>query len=536
MTDVERLLHEHGAAPEHAPGFEAQLWMAIDAEDARQAAEKAGRESSGKPDGTTRRRSWRRIALAAAVVAAVAVLAVIVYPGRNAVRELQHPPVANAAVVVANVREALTSFTTIRATVISSRAGVTGPEAFEPGWTSADWFARAKVEGPAVPVGDPARIWATADGQLRNVAPVTGASWSYGPGPDGTIEVTREVPDSLELTRDVPPVSIDTADDATGVVSWYAPGYRWSTETGSFASAEKAFLVTGAPLGPPDSQGQVASWMGTEGFSLSALSVLAHGTVSAATYDGRPALVVGADVTPGPAVPQTTGSGISFYGQFDRIEITVDKATWFPVRFTTKLHGEVVDDSRLTDIRLDAPVTDALFTPSFPKGAKVEASDQGFRRVSFDEAAHTFDYTPLAPSVLPSDFHRLAAAVAPRSRFVVIEGLGEAAELPSRDITALDYRAGFLRFTVTTRSEAGMRDPRLADPFATEPDLVATPDQREKVTLESGALRGVEAQLATPTLGVPHLWAFHDGLLITVAGDLTRDQLLTIANSLEPLK
>lgn len=110
------------------------------------------------------------------------------------------------------------------------------------------------------------------------------------------------------------------------------------------------------------------------------------------------------------------------------------------------------------------------------------------------------------------------------------------AELPSLDITALNYRAGFLAFTVTTRSEEGMHDPRLADPFATEPDLIATPDQREEVTLESGALRGVEAQLATPALGVPHLWAFHDGLLVTVAGDLTRDQLLTVANSLEPLK
>ena len=47
MTDVERLLREHGAAPDHNPGFEAQLWMAVDAEDAGQAAEKAGRI---KPD------------------------------------------------------------------------------------------------------------------------------------------------------------------------------------------------------------------------------------------------------------------------------------------------------------------------------------------------------------------------------------------------------------------------------------------------------------------------------------------------------
>jgi hypothetical protein len=40
---------------------------------------------------------------------------------------------------------------------------------------------------------------------------------------------------------------------------------------------------------------------------------------------------------------------------------------------------------------------------------------------------------------------------------------------------------------------------------------------------------------AVPSLGVPHLWAFHDGLLVTVSGDLTRSQLLRIAESLEPL-
>ena len=86
------------------------------------------------------------------------------------------------------------------------------------------------------------------------------------------------------------------------------------------------------------------------------------------------------------------------------------------------------------------------------------------------------------------------------------------------------------------RQRIGIPTGGLADPFAGDPSLVATPDQREVVTLERGALRGVVAQLATPTLGVPHLWAFHDGLMITVAGDLTRDQLLTVANSLEPLK
>ena len=39
-----------------------------------------------------------------------------------------------------------------------------------------------------------------------------------------------------------------------------------------------------------------------------------------------------------------------------------------------------------------------------------------------------------------------------------------------------------------------------------------------------------------PALNTPHLWAYKDDRLITVSGDLTRAQLLTVANSLQPLE
>ena len=29
MTDLERLLRDHGAAPDHGPGFDERLWAAI---------------------------------------------------------------------------------------------------------------------------------------------------------------------------------------------------------------------------------------------------------------------------------------------------------------------------------------------------------------------------------------------------------------------------------------------------------------------------------------------------------------------------
>ena len=62
------------------------------------------------------------------------------------------------------------------------------------------------------------------------------------------------------------------------------------------------------------------------------------------------------------------------------------------------------------------------------------------------------------------------------------------------------------------------------------------PNARETVVIHGGALDGVSAKLALPPAGVPHLWAFHDGLMITVAGDLTREQLLEVASSLGPMR
>ncbi len=56
------------------------------------------------------------------------------------------------------------------------------------------------------------------------------------------------------------------------------------------------------------------------------------------------------------------------------------------------------------------------------------------------------------------------------------------------------------------------------------------------MTIERGALRGATAKLAMPALGLPHLWAFHGGLMVTIAGDLTEDQLLKVAESLRALK
>ncbi len=112
----------------------------------------------------------------------------------------------------------------------------------------------------------------------------------------------------------------------------------------------------------------------------------------------------------------------------------------------------------------------------------------------------------------------------------------------NRDVTQLSYRSGLLQFLVTTRKQPPGGPPP-ADPFAADPfvttsarDDVMHTGQLETVQLTGGAWSGVTVHLVMPVLGVPHLWAWHDGTLITGAGDLTRNELLSVANALQPLK
>jgi hypothetical protein len=530
--DMEHTLRRLSGSPDHGPGFDQALWAAVAQIDGEGAAPSAAPSAPAR--WKSGRRRWVLLAAAAAVALAGAAVALST---RHVVQEYQHPQLASAATVMANVRHSLGSFHTLSATVVTLDAMVIGPDRFKPEWTSADWFAHARVEGEPAPVSEPKRIVASADGRLRTVSPVTGAVFAATTKPDGTVEVDRQVPKHLKLTRDVPALDITTFDDRTGVMSLYGPGYAIDGGK-SGMRVEQAMLISGRPLGAPDLEGFSPSWLSTEGLTLSVLPNLAQGDVRQVTYEDRPALVVSKRVTPGPAVPQG-GDGLMLYSEFDQIDLTVDVATWFPMRYTTLLHGDIVKDVRLTDVRLDVPVTASEFEPAFPAGAKVETDYEGFRRVSPAEAATAFRYTPLGAGRLPAGFVFSAAAAADKAQFFVMTGPGDADHegwRTTRDVTQVQYRAGFLSFTVTTRPDEGMHDPLLADPFARDPGAIAARGSVHTVTIGHGALSGATARYALPAVGVPHLWAFHDGLLVTVSGDLTEEQLLQVAESLQPLK
>jgi hypothetical protein len=102
--DLERLLREHGGAPEHGPGFEERIWAAVSREDERRSHEPGDGLTSRLQPRTQRRRRPRlwRVAAAAVVLAAVGLTVVLL--DRQTAPPFARLPAAAAAEIVTVAR------------------------------------------------------------------------------------------------------------------------------------------------------------------------------------------------------------------------------------------------------------------------------------------------------------------------------------------------------------------------------------------------------------------------------------------------
>lgn len=236
------------------------------------------------------------------------------------------------------------------------------------------------------------------------------------------------------------------------------------------------------------------------------------------TYRGRPAwrLDVGAAVNA--IVPELSG---------DRFAVWVDRETGIPVRIVESKGGRALDELRIEGLRVDEEPPKGAFTLRFPPGTEVMRSDDGYRRVELGEAAGAVGYAPLVPAWVPEGYRLAEVAVAGRSGAPTG---AEAANPRSTGVVSLSYRRGFDQIVVTTR--------RRGDPAQVWSDPLATgegfPDRPERTLFNRGTLSGVEAKLLIVPRNIPHLWALTDDLVLTVAGDVGRSELLRIAESLRP--
>src|ERR687892_686805 len=282
-----------------------------------------------------------------------------------------------------------------------------------------------------------------------------------------------------------------------------------------------AHVRRGIAPGPPDEIPAPSDSLLQSDFGAFVRALLAaeDPRVEDVVYEGRRAWRLEVDTSPNLIVPQFSG---------DHFAITVDKQTGFPVRVVESKKGRKLDELRIEELAVDRDLPPDTFKLEFPPGMEVMRSDAGFRRVPLERTEETVGYAPLVPAFVPEGDELAEVAVHP--------GPGsptgaEGGNPPSTDVVSLSYRRGLDQLLVTTRLRHVPGWPDIwADRLATGEGFR---DEPSRVTLGRGALAGVEAGLLIVPRNIPHLWALTDELVVTVAGDVGRADLLRVAESLE---
>jgi hypothetical protein len=348
-----------------------------------------------------------------------------------------------------------------------------------------------------------ARIVATSDGRVRTTSiSEPDGSWRL-PAVDATLGNTPGL--HIEVT---------SLPDGTRTEAWNSRNGPTIARTINIA------------VGPPDAAG--GGPFPAEYSGLMSPIAIAGSTVSSSTYQGRRVFVVSASVRPASAVTPMTS--VPSTPRYDKVSMTIDRNTWLPVRVVRTYHGTAVETWGLGEVRLDRPLLASDFAVQLPSSAAlITGTDQGFHRLSLKKASAAVRGRLFVPETLPDGFTlSLAAVRTPKPTL-------QKPWLPNEStVASLVYRRGFRSVVVTTRSFNGA----LPDP-ASDPFLKSSPRgtaNAAPVLLRAGALRGAigaMARLSAQPLGLPHLWVLHDGLLVTVAGDVTPRELLQIVESLD---
>lgn len=337
------------------------------------------------------------------------------------------------------------------------------------------------VENPAV-YGRRERRWEfvlTARGDLRLVDLTRGGEVAY--------DAQRNVERSLSVSESIQESDVLFASERRGL----APGL-------------------------PDQGPSSAILDRNLGSAVRALATGEGGSVREIVYQGRESWLLDADVRPNLLAPEASP---------DHLRVTVDRESGFPLRIVATNDGRRIYETRIEDLRVDPSLPEDAFRFDFPAGAEVIRTDAGFRRVSLQEVEDRVGYRALVPAWVPDGYQLAEVAASRRRSFTGVE----AGNPPVGRVVSLSYRRGLDHFLVTLRPIGG--DPSAwSDPLATGE---GRPDDPERVGFSSGALAGRTGEVLVDPLTVPHVWAMTDRLVVTVSGDLDREELLRVAGSLE---
>jgi len=216
---------------------------------------------------------------------------------------------------------------------------------------------------------------------------------------------------------------------------------------------------------------------------------------------------------------------------------TVDQATGFPLRYVMAEVRRPVTHRfvwRVVDMATDVPLETDSFTIAIPDGATVETGSEYEHFTTPDKLATRVGYEPFVPAALPDGSVLAAASTLPDPWgpytwiFPVPVPWVDLSKLPDNQVR-LYYRRGYDWFTVTERPRAGGIGNSVTRELDRRPGFAGF--AYRKTLLTAGAFAGKTARTWMGDGAV--LYVQNADYAVEISGDLTRSELLAVAESLQ---
>ena len=315
--------------------------------------------------------------------------------------------------------------------------------------------------------------------------------------------------------------TVYTYDSRSGVA------YRYTLQDGQVAYGEVARHL-------PDPGPFFSPWMGVSQVLDRSVAAYARAVIGdldpdvpaiPIRYEGRTAWQI--------TVPAPLVGG----GQNGSTRIVVDAASGYPLVVERWSADDEVSGTRIEKLRVGGAIGRGLFSVRPEVATRLVPLSERYVRLTEDGArrlAAEVPFSPLAPGWLPRGY--VLGGITGAVNGAVMGRYTAASSPGSTDSVTVvfTYRRGFDRFCVVSRWRRS-NPPGSDDPF--DEDAVASTAVR--TTLTEGALAGSPARLVLGLPDWPHLYASTGAdrhVSVSVAGDLTRAELLRIAASLRPLQ
>ena len=248
--------------------------------------------------------------------------------------------------------------------------------------------------------------------------------------------------------------------------------------------------------------------------------------VTPVTWEGRTAWSI--------TVPEPLAGG----GSDGTARIVVDAQSGYPLAVEHWTSEGDVSGTRIENVQVGGETPRSEFTLDDEVQEKLLPMSERFRRMSLRQAAAlgdraTTEFTPYTASWAPAGYRLSGVTGAVNGAYLGQYRPVKAGEVGSLTVV-LTYRRGFDRFCIVSRWRSD-NPPGSDDPF--DENSVAL-SESTPVHIASGSLNGATASIVLGLPDWPHLFVSTGAgnrVSVSVAGDLTRDELARIAGSLRPI-